>query len=69
MLIKCTLHISKTGTKVSIGGFKARVKAVYFIPFLGFNTVKNAMKSQINQLFELAFCYFVIPYAILQYFI
>ena len=30
-----SLHISKAGTKVSIGGFHASVRVVGFIPFLG----------------------------------
>ena len=35
------LHISKANTKVSSGGFPARVQAVGFIPILGWNTVKR----------------------------
>ena len=35
------LQISKADTKISIGGFQARVRVVGFISFLGWNTAKG----------------------------
>ena len=40
-LLNKPLHISKDDTKISIGGFQARVRGAGFIPFLGWNTIKT----------------------------
>ena len=40
-LLNKPLHISKADTKISIGGFQARVRGAGFIPCLGWNTIKT----------------------------
>ena len=72
------MHISNSDTKISIGGFQARVgrgggggggRGVQSIPWLKNNL--NAKNSEDIHSFVPcnAFCYLVIPHAILQYFI
>ena len=70
-LLNKPLHISKADTKISIAGFQARVRGGGFhsIPWFKYNS--NAIKSEVIHSFVpcYAFCYLVIPTAILQYFI